>query len=111
MLSVGWRYIASRVLGLLVLVGFVSWLACTYVPNHKGYDTMLVVIQIRLVHYHPGAVVFCCTDHCQIADHHAWYGFVGKSMVCCPDSLLDGSVVSLGFGYMIAGIGVVHDYV
>ena len=46
-----------------------------------------------------------------MADHHAWYGFIGKSVVCCPDSLLDGSVVSLGFGYMITGVGVVHDYV
>ena len=46
-----------------------------------------------------------------IADHHAWYGFIGKSVVCCPDSLLDGSVVSLGFRYMIAGVGVVHDYI
>ena len=32
-------------------------------------------------------------------------------MVCCPDSLLDGSVVLLGFGYMIADVGVVHDYI
>ena len=94
----------------LVGVGTICFVVSLYIRT-KGYDTMLVVIQIHLVHYHPGAVVFCCTDHCQIADHHAWYGFVGKSMVCCPDSLLDGSVVSLGFGYMIAGIGVVHDYV
>ena len=58
-----------------------------------------------------GKIQLCCTDHHQIADHPTWYGFIGKSVIGCPDSFFDGPVVSLGFGYMIVGICVVHDYI
>ena len=44
-------------------------------------------------------------------EHRLGYGLVRQAMICCTHSFLENTIVTLSFRYVVASIGVIHNFI